>query len=189
MQEPPKTEPDVVYTLVEIRKLLEHEQAKAQYEALTFFCDWVVHISLTRSKGGRKVLKILDDRLGRYNPKEPWNIDPDGQVHAIMSLDRFNRELNAFCQRVQLPTKWTDDLRTWRKLILLYGEIVRDVPVVITRKDYRFKYLKRLEIIGLEPSNAIAEANPHMKWFGLHWKFTLSDGTSFDMPCTLNLVE
>lgn len=189
MQNPPKTEPDVVYALVQVRKLLEHEQARSEYKTLTFFCDWVVHTELNRTEGGKKILKILDDRLGHYNPKEPWNIDPDGKVHEVVGLDMFNRELNEFCQRLHLSTDWTNDMVSWRKFMLLYGEVVRDVPVVITRKDYPFKYLKKLEIFSTEPSKATVEANPHLKLFGLNWKFTLGDGTSFNMAFTGNHVD
>lgn len=39
-------EPEALYLIVEIRKLLEQQQAKKHYEYLTFHCDWAVHATL-----------------------------------------------------------------------------------------------------------------------------------------------
>lgn len=185
----PQTEGDVVYTMVEIRKLLEHSCAKEKYATLTFFCDWAVHVELSRSSGGRKILQTLDEVLGRYDSKHPENLDPDGKVFALVSLDLFNRQLNQFCKDAGLPMDWTDDWRLWQKFALLYSEVIREVPVTITREDYPFKYLTRLELSNLEPAKAVVDANPGKKYVGFNWKFTLNDGTTFKLPYTSNLIE
>jgi len=43
------TERDALYLIVEVRKLLEQQQAKKRYEYLTFHCDWAVHPALCRN--------------------------------------------------------------------------------------------------------------------------------------------
>ena len=40
------TEAEALYLMVEVRKLLEQQQAKKQYEYLTFHCDWALHATL-----------------------------------------------------------------------------------------------------------------------------------------------
>lgn len=72
-----------------------------------------------------------------------------------------------------------------RKLL----EHSQEVPVTITPEDYAFKYLKRLELLSLEPAKAIVDTNPGKKYFGLNWKFTLNDGTTFNLPYTSNLMD
>ncbi len=39
---PPSGEADVVYALVQIRKLMERDKVSSNYPRLKFFCDWVV---------------------------------------------------------------------------------------------------------------------------------------------------
>ena len=130
------------------------------------------------------MLTELDERLGRYDVSRPWEIDPDGKVHELLSLRRFAQELNAYCREAGIGEKWTADIVAWREVSRLYSEVVRDCPLSISRKDYGFNYLSKLEIDGCEPSEAIAKANPQNEHIGWNWKFTLNDGRSFNMPFT-----
>src|SRR6266571_1614214 len=54
-----KTEADALYFMVEVRKLLEQQRAKTQYEYLTFHCDWAVHPTLA-GPTAQKILKQFD---------------------------------------------------------------------------------------------------------------------------------
>src|ERR1022692_1084374 len=49
LRRPIKTEMQVVYILVELRKLLEHKNKKDAYPALNFYGNWVVHTKLSKS--------------------------------------------------------------------------------------------------------------------------------------------
>src|SRR3989338_4837864 len=53
------TEAQVVYLMTGLRKLLEQQQAKKQYEYLTFHCDWVVHSEL-QGATAQKILGQFD---------------------------------------------------------------------------------------------------------------------------------
>ena len=53
------TEAEALYLMVEIRKLLEQQQAKRQYEYLTFHCDWALHATLDGSMT-QKILQLLE---------------------------------------------------------------------------------------------------------------------------------
>ena len=54
-----KNEPDALYLMVEVRKLLEQKRAKKTYEYLTFHCDWAVHSSL-QGATAQKILGFFD---------------------------------------------------------------------------------------------------------------------------------
>src|SRR6185295_19993531 len=49
LRRPVKTEMQVVYILVAIRKLLEHGAQKDAYPVLNFYGNWVVHTKLAAS--------------------------------------------------------------------------------------------------------------------------------------------
>jgi hypothetical protein len=152
MSSAPKTEADVVYGLVEIRKLLEQSGHKERFPRLVFFCDWVVHPWL-KGRETQNVLMELDQRLGRYDASRPWEIDEDGKVHELLSLRRFAEELNACCRENGIDEIWTQDIWVWREVSRLYSEIVRDCPLSMKRQDCGFDYLATLEIDGCEPSD------------------------------------
>src|ERR1051326_1180777 len=53
------SEAEALYLIVEIRKLLEQQQAKKQYEYLTFHCDWALHAALEGTTA-QKILKQFE---------------------------------------------------------------------------------------------------------------------------------
>lgn len=187
MNKPPERKQEVVYTLVQVRKILEHDGNGDEASLLRFYCDWAFHTKLDR-RGAAYILRILDERLGQYRPWSPETIDPDGRVSQVLSFDLFNRCLSDFSRQNDLPTVWTEDWFAWQKTIMFYGEQVRHTPLIMTRKDYKFRYLQKLVIAACEPSREIVEANPNEAHFGFKWQFTLNDGFTFCLPHTSNLA-
>lgn len=184
----PSSEADVVYVLVEIRKILEHDEQAGIFSTLSFYCDWAVHVKLDR-RGARQILQLLDDRLGHFDPANPGSLDRDGKALDVLSFGLLREHLHRFCESKGLPTVWTEDEAPWQKFLLLYAEVVRDSPLVMNRRDYEFDYLRRLVIRVGEPPKAMVEASSNLKLFALDWEFTLSDGRTFKMPYTCNYLE
>jgi len=58
------TEQQVVYLLVEIRKLLELRDEKETYFALYCYCCWALHTTMNRN-GARKILERFDQASSR----------------------------------------------------------------------------------------------------------------------------
>jgi len=188
VNKPPANKQDVVYALVEIRKVLEHANQRKALWTLTFFCDWALHTKLDRA-GASKILGMLDARLGRFNPAKRDQFDENGMIHEILSLNLFRQHLLAFLTQNHLPTVWAEDQFAWNKTLMFYGDQVRDTPLIMARKDYRFKYLRKLIVTACEPDPAIIKANPGQKYWGLRWQFTLNDGRTFPMGYNSNVPE
>ena len=60
------TEAQTVYFLVAIRKLIEH-QSRNTFDTLKMFCDWALHIELSRNKQIKELLKEFDEAMERNN--------------------------------------------------------------------------------------------------------------------------
>jgi hypothetical protein len=179
----PETEAGVAYAFVQIRKLLEKDGQKKHYPRLTFFCDWVVHGKLTGRETGQVLLE-MDARLQRYDPAKPEALDPDGQVHALLSHRSLQQEMLRYLTVTGINDVWVRDPAWWHRLSGLYTEIVRDSPLETGRANYKFKYLAKLEITASGPFAPIVEANPGQHHIGWIWTFTLNDGRSFEMHHT-----
>jgi hypothetical protein len=188
MNKAPDDGPDLIYALVKIRKVLEHEKKKAAYWTLTFFCDWILHTQLY-GDGATKILELLDKRIWGFNPARPGTIDPDGVVLKILSFDLFREHLLDFLQKHDLPTVWAQDEFAWKETVVLYGEEVRDTPLALTKKNFKFKRLKKIVISACVPSEAIAKANPKDKFYGFRWEFFSRNGARFAFPYTSNQPE
>lgn len=106
----------------------------------------------------------------------------------MLSFDLFNRCLSDFSRRNDLPTVWTEGWLVWQKTITLYGKQVRHTPLMMTPKDYKFRYLQKLVIAACEPARDIVEVNPSQADFGFKWQFSLNDGYTFCLSHTSNLA-
>jgi hypothetical protein len=126
------SEPQVVYILVEIRKLLEQNKAKDQYAALNFHCNWVVHVQLDKSAFATKIVRFFDE-IHETSP------DPIQHIHDVwteelsdvLGIDAFRRDLQTFLHEHGLPTDLCGDTAKWREFMNQYSEIIADCPLVI----------------------------------------------------------
>ncbi len=96
-----KKESDVVYLLVQIRKLMDISNSRQQYESLRMYSDWVVHIELNGPTAIKIVQKaeeylptILHARLTEEQRKE---------FERLFSLEVFHEELNSFLDANRIP--------------------------------------------------------------------------------------
>lgn len=108
---PIDTEPRVMYLMVEIRKVLEHEDLK--YGALRFYCDWIVHTKLDRSYA----YSVYD---------EVSNNTTEGL--DIISFRKLKEEMSSFLQTRNLPTDLLID-DNWELFRDNLIEILIDTPV------------------------------------------------------------
>ncbi|MBP9836794.1 MAG: hypothetical protein KBC78_03090 [Candidatus Pacebacteria bacterium] len=110
---PIDTEARVLYLLVEIRKVLEHDNI--HNSTLRFYGDWVVHTKLDRAFS-QKIYEILrkEDTPARSK---------------IISFDTLRVELKAFLSHYELPTILVDDDNIWSSFREKLIDILVDVPI------------------------------------------------------------
>ena len=119
---PPRDGRDVIYGLVKIRKMIEHDAQASYYWVLRFFCDWALHTKLTRDLAQR-IMTILDERLGHHVQGAPESLDSDGMAWELFSFTLFVRQLLDFFQQHGLPKVWVEDWSTWQRVCALYGDV------------------------------------------------------------------
>ncbi len=132
-----ETEAEVVYLLVGIRKLLEQQDAKKQYEYLTFHCDWVLHPELEGTTAQR-VLKSFDAANAHLRAPARFESLPDElqrEVTHITTMAGFQHEIDNFLTSNGLSTVDTMRPEGWAHFIHLYSRVIEDCPLVIKMKD------------------------------------------------------
>jgi hypothetical protein len=116
-----------------VRKLLEQQDAKRQYQFLTFHCDWAVHPELEGATA-QEILKQFDAAsvhlktgIQLYELPQPLQ----GEVDNISQMRYFKRELNEFLRVNGLPSYRGD----WSQFVHLYASVVEDCPLVIKAQN------------------------------------------------------
>jgi|SRR5579864_6395233 len=134
------TEPQVVYLLAGIRKLMERDGAKGKYPNLNFHCDWALHSKL-EGPGARRVLLEFDAAhpLLRDNGVELRQL-PRGlkvEMDRIMTMRSFREELEAFLGDHGLPGLDRDERDGWAHFLYLYAKVIEDIPLVVVQDKKR----------------------------------------------------
>ena len=180
-------ERDVVYAFVKIRKIIDFggKEEKLEYWRLNLFCNWLLHVELTRSPVSDFLRESLDQYLGNSTPDKRHLLYTE--IFKLLSFEVLRSELRTFLYDKNLPILWTDDDFAWNKLVRCYGEEVRDTPLEILTP--RLKRLRKLVITSCEPSEVVTGSNPNYKYFGLQWELTMKDGKSITLPYTSTILE
>lgn len=110
---PIDTEARVLYLLVEIRKVLEHDAVNNS--VLRFYGDWVVHTKLDRAFSQR-IYEVLQRE--------------DHNRNQIISFDTLRAELKAFLSQYELPTVLVDNDTHWFSFREKLIDILVDVPII-----------------------------------------------------------
>jgi len=131
------SEAEALYLMVEIRKLLEQQQAKKQYEYLTFHCDWAVHTAL-RGPMAQKILEQFDAATIHLKTGVELHNLPDSlrmEIEHISGMEYFEDQLKEFLAANGLPSIGTSRSDGWTHFRHLYGQIVEDCPLVMSANN------------------------------------------------------
>src|SRR5260370_34888506 len=90
-------EPRAVYLLTEIRKLIEHDNARNKYPDLKFHCDWALHSKL-EGRAAQEILRqfdathplLRDQKLGLHNLPRALS----GERNRVSKIKSFSKDLS-----------------------------------------------------------------------------------------------
>jgi hypothetical protein len=132
-----RTEADALYLMVEVRKLLEQQQSKQQYEYLAFHCDWALHATLAGTTA-QKILKLFDAANIHLKTGVELHELPGAlrmEIDRISKMGYFKDQLEAFLKANGIPTLASTRADGWIHFLHLYMKIVEDCPLVMTAKN------------------------------------------------------
>ena len=172
------TEPQVVYLMTGLRKLLEQRQEKKKYEYLTFHCDWVLHSKLDRAIA-QKILEQFD--LANIQLKtgiklHDLPVDLQREINGISGMEWFREELSTFLAANGLPGLESVRRDDWTHFLHLYAKVVEDCPLVMSTNNTAASIEK--VTVHLEWANQVYENEIFYK---IIWTVADKNGLSGDI--------
>jgi hypothetical protein len=135
-------ESQVVYILVEIGKLLEHDNAKRKYPTIVFYRDWVVHTRLERSPWVKNLMSKFDDYIVSANRSvtQPFQ--------TLLKSLTLRSELSAYMATHSLHAPFCSDDRKWKAFVKLLAGVICDVPLAVDVKQRKpsTKYVQSVTV-------------------------------------------
>jgi hypothetical protein len=143
------TEAAVVYFLVEVRKVLEHDSSKGAFDVLNFYCNWVVHTKLEASPVAERIIRLMDDMHAYMVSKSSILVSVD-ELRALIDQSSLRTQLAAFLGQVGLSSAVCDSQTNWNNFQRLLGAVIQDTPLFV-RKDSKqpTKYIESISIENL----------------------------------------
>jgi len=124
-------EPKAIYLLAEIRKYIDSygQEEKVNYPNIYFYCNWVLHIELSRTPA-KEILNRFESIFSSINNlKEMAHIFIKQESNFYLFVD-LKEELRIFLEANNLPTELLEDHSKWSIFKKLLVEILMDCPLV-----------------------------------------------------------
>jgi len=174
--QPIGSERQVVYILVELRKLLELMGTLDNYETLKLCCDWAVHPKLDR-QAAQRIVKLFDayeaknrqERIGVQQADMP-------ELSGFLEHNVFRREMVAACEANQVPAAPLLDDDWWRSFLVHYTEVVKDCP--IEAKAENTTYVARVTAQAV--TEGLTAVIMPTRQFGIQWSWYFKDEDRMD---------
>ncbi len=136
LEQPIGSERQVVYLLVEIRKLIEIGGDLAKFETLKFCCDWIAHPILT----GAMAQQIVRQFDKAHQETETIRTAADGQrvdidwaflqnFEAVLRLSTFREQLAEYLQLNGLDPNMAVGDGHWSTFLTYFARIIEDCPL------------------------------------------------------------
>ena len=161
------TERQVVYLLVEARKLLENGQRLKRFPALSLCMDWAVHPALDR-KPALAILSHFDVYEAEFRKSgvtmKEFDLKP---LNEFLALSSFRAEFIASLAEQGVDTTALESDEYWRCFIQHYMGVIQDCPLQAVDDSGRIVVAVTAQAWPLEMANNIFPGKRVVQW---NWK-------------------
>lgn len=133
-----KEDCEVVYLMVQIRRILEFKDSNYRYNTLRFYCNWVLHIKLSKETTTKLLSNMLEpavdsSKSGHDNARSIIKLYSD-----FFKLNTLKKELEVFKKEYTLPLDLSN--KNWWKFATLLLGVVDGCSV-----DFKSALVSKLE--------------------------------------------
>jgi hypothetical protein len=187
------TESEVVYFLVEIRKLMDmqagrKDRAAEKYASLRLYCNWVAHTDLSNTQA-REIVKQADAAYPKLLDGTLTETEKN-EFRRIFDLNSFREDLSEFLRHCRLPP-FSDG--EWNRFLASFLNVIVDCPLVCKVKDPKLNDVDEIVLIrNVGDGDNIPDVTaPEVMWGMLfQGKLRLVLGTNFKLSqSALNSFE
>lgn len=124
-EHPMSEEFEIVYLLVELRKLLDREReggGSNPFPLVRFHADWAVHTQKDKiTPGIREIMTRIEDSIDVY---------PKGGIVDFLLLPEFRAELKSLLEKYGLPDQFCNSDKGWGDFMLALTQVLADQPII-----------------------------------------------------------
>ncbi len=169
---PIQAERQVVYILVQVRKVIEQIKEDATtnpFCSLELYCNWAVHPWLDRTQA-RDLLKKVDMLYSKLFGCG-LNEEEHNRLSNILNFNEFRIELDRFLREHELPTDMCADEDKWHNFLSWYSQVIEDCPLVCRSDDPALRMIDKIVFTKVDPVEGIRPSANRVAGFSINWEF------------------
>jgi hypothetical protein len=159
LREPIGSERQVVYIMVELRKLIELNGDGAQYKALKFHCDWVAHPRLAGPQA-QEIVRLFDRHQRLTDPAPAGKSQPNmsfmGRLGPVLTMSNFRNELNTYLRLQGLDPSTPNENDNWAAFLTHYAGVIEDCPLRCVSQGLQYVDEVTIKVLEMLPPSAAA---------------------------------
>ncbi|SRR6266481_2060550 len=175
LAEPIVSERQVVYILVESRKLIELKGELAKYHALDFYSSWVLHTNMDRA-GAIRILERFDKAHPLLNNRDISDLPKDlyNEISETLGMEMFRVQLQEFLGQYGLSENIVK--QDWTSFLRLYASVIDNCPLIVKGENPKLKNINRVDINLDEAPEKLLEADKEFLVYRIRWTCHGKDG-------------
>jgi hypothetical protein len=122
-------EADVRTLMILARKLLDLMPVfvHSQFLIIRLFANWAVHVKITKSNSGLRILSAINDALVTYKSEDTGAMCAG--ISKEIGFPALRKEMKQFCGHFEIDDSIVSNDRIWAVFVTNLIEIIRDVPL------------------------------------------------------------
>ena len=144
--DPINEECQVIYLMVEIRKVIDHERSSTTYPLLKFYGDWAVHTEKDYITPEIKQMMEVMYKTAESEIDNPALRKAGSPVMQFAYMEGLGQEMRAFLENHSIDSTLATKEDKWLEFIKFLVKILENQPIIAPTPD--------IEFFVFEPANA-----------------------------------
>lgn len=171
---PIQRESEVVYFLVEVRKLIE--PLDKRFPVLCFFCDWILHREMSW-KGAKNVLTIFDQYVTAIRSTNGKSMaEATRQLSPLISFERLQEDLGLLLFEYHLDAQFVREVTRFVPFLSLYVDLVARCPLVVRGAGVNLVSIDNIRVSKVNAAHKAPGGPTGQFAFGINWSLRKGEG-------------
>jgi len=143
---PVTEECQIVYLMVEVRKIIDHEKSNKKYPLLKFYSDWTVHTEKDYVTPEMKKMMEVMYKTAEIEIENPALRKAGSPIMQFAYMEGLGKETKDFLENHGMDSTLTTQKDKWLAFIMLLVKVLENQPIIAPTP--------KVEFFVFEPANA-----------------------------------
>lgn len=125
----------IVYLMVEIRKVIDHEKSSVTYPLLKFYSDWTVHTEKDHITPEIKQMMEEMYKTAEMEIKNPALRKTGSPIMLFAYMDRLGQEMKSFFEKHAIDPSLAQEKNRWLEFVQLLVKVLENQPIIAPTLD------------------------------------------------------